>query len=227
MTADCHLGHITGRRIKSASDDDGILCAYHQSHTKTVDRASSSSLEKVLVGGKRIIEETLRLLGTVSLIHHDTQSQEQDGQDGGNSPTSPDAAAASHFLTCLGATRLTRCDSYVDVSSLPYPRIRVAPRGGYTNFFPERLHIMLENPEEHGMNGSLTWCPHGRAFHIHSFNDSAESLSQSRGFRLSSCSRNLGLYGFLRVASGPDKGAYYHPLFLRGTFYDLLVRLLT
>jgi len=34
--------------------------------------------------------------------------------------------------------------------------------------------------------------------------------------KLTSFQRQLNLYGFLRVASGRDRGAYYHPLFLRG-----------
>ena len=34
--------------------------------------------------------------------------------------------------------------------------------------------------------------------------------------RWNSFTRQLHLYGFLRVSSGLDTGAYYHPLFLRG-----------
>lgn len=33
--------------------------------------------------------------------------------------------------------------------------------------------------------------------------------------------RQLSLYGFRRVNSGPDKGGYYHPLFLKGK-HDLV-----
>lgn len=41
---------------------------------------------------------------------------------------------------------------------------RHAPRGGVTVAFPERLHEMLSQMDEEGLDDVVSWQPHGRCF---------------------------------------------------------------
>jgi len=78
---------------------------------------------------------------------------------------------------------------------------------------------MLHELELSGEDDIVSWLPHGRAFLVKDMNRFMK-LIVPRYFieqtRWSSFSRQLNLYGFLRVANGPDVGAYYHELFLKG-----------
>lgn len=92
---------------------------------------------------------------------------------------------------------------------------RKGPRGGVTTPFPVKLHMLLEHNEyEH----IISWQPHGRCFLLHDPKKFLE-IVMPRSFKqtkLTSFQRQLNLYGFSRLTSGPDKGGYYHELFLRG-----------
>lgn len=84
--------------------------------------------------------------------------------------------------------------------------------------FPVKLHETLSQIEADGMNGIVGWMPHGRAFKIHKQQEFIDEVLP-RYFvmtKKSSFLRQLNLYGFNRLSSGPDRGAYYHELFLRG-----------
>lgn len=77
---------------------------------------------------------------------------------------------------------------------------------------------MLVEMEEAGNDGIISFFAHGRAFGIHDPERfvgevMAKYFKQSR---LSSFQRQLNLYGFTRISSGPDTGGYYHELFLKG-----------
>ena len=89
------------------------------------------------------------------------------------------------------------------------------PRGGVTHPFPVKLHALLDNnPHEE----IISWQPHGRAFLLHS-PDEFQKVIMPKHFKqtkIPSFTRQLNLYGFNRLTSGPDKGAYYHDLFMRG-----------
>jgi len=65
----------------------------------------------------------------------------------------------------------------------------------------------------------VSFLPHGRAFQVHKVNKFLNKILP-RYFRQQtkwkSFSRQLQLYGFVRVKSGRDAGAYYHELFLKG-----------
>jgi len=59
---------------------------------------------------------------------------------------------------------------------------------------------------------------HGQAFAIHRPKDFAE-IVMPKYFKMGSFAsfqRQLNLYCFDRVGDGPDRGAYKHPLFIRG-----------
>lgn len=127
------------------------------------------------------------------------------------------------------ASRVIETSSYPDVDaalpSAPRRRGFVAAerrkaKPGVKATFTSKLHNLLERAEIEYYDNLIAWRPHGRAFVIP---DKAifareilpkefEGMSQYATFQ-----RQLNLYGFLRLTrAGPDKEAYYHPLFLRG-----------
>jgi HSF-type DNA-binding len=111
---------------------------------------------------------------------------------------------------------------YFDASSLddPVPLYdsKRKTRGGVTEPFPEKLHRMLKETEESGESDLVSFFPHGRAFAIHHVERFCREIMPRyfKQSRLSSFQRQLNLYGFIRIAAGPDTGGYYHELFLKG-----------
>ena len=88
----------------------------------------------------------------------------------------------------------------------------------YSAAFPIKLHEALLCIEEYGSDRIISWQPHGRSFKIHKQKE-FELIILPKYFvmtKKSSFLRQLNLYGFHRLSAGPDKGAYYHELFLRG-----------
>lgn len=68
------------------------------------------------------------------------------------------------------------------------------------------------------MDHIASWRPHGRCFMVHDHLE-LQKYALPIWFRHSnhaSFQRQLNLYSFVRCNQGKDKGAYYHPLFLRG-----------
>lgn len=111
---------------------------------------------------------------------------------------------------------------YFDASSLDDPdEIALSnrrTRGGVTEPFPEKLHRMLCDTVESGTTDIISFFPHGRAFGIHHPERFCREIMPKyfKQSRLSSFQRQLNLYGFTRISSGPDCGGYYHELFLMG-----------
>ena len=92
-------------------------------------------------------------------------------------------------------------------------------RGGITTPFPMQLYDMLQHADTRGFNNIVSWQSHGRAFLVHQPQRFVKEVMPLffRQTRMSSFQRQLSLYGFLRLSrKGPDHGAYYHELFLRG-----------
>ncbi|CAJ1931127.1 unnamed protein product [Cylindrotheca closterium] len=105
---------------------------------------------------------------------------------------------------------------YRDFSSVPDAAGFVRKKtGGVTQPFPEKLHEMLEMANQPNV---VTWLPHGRAFLVRKPKEFTEHIMPRyfRQTKLTSFQRQLNLYGFRRITQGPDAGAYYHELFLRG-----------
>mmetsp|Transcript_29776 Transcript_29776/g.61902 ORF Transcript_29776/g.61902 Transcript_29776/m.61902 type:complete len:502 (-) Transcript_29776:310-1815(-) len=94
---------------------------------------------------------------------------------------------------------------------------RRGPRGGVSVPFPTKLHVMLSKVEEEGLGHVVSWQPHGRCFAVHDPKAFVENIMPKyfRQSKLTSFQRQLNLYGFCRLTSGTDRGAYYHELFLR------------
>eukprot|EP00546_Thalassionema_frauenfeldii_P015969 CAMPEP_0178899406 /NCGR_PEP_ID=MMETSP0786-20121207/2880_1 /TAXON_ID=186022 /ORGANISM="Thalassionema frauenfeldii, Strain CCMP 1798" /LENGTH=339 /DNA_ID=CAMNT_0020570255 /DNA_START=111 /DNA_END=1130 /DNA_ORIENTATION=- len=87
--------------------------------------------------------------------------------------------------------------------------------------FPLKLHQMLKEVEEDGLSNIVGWRPHGRCFLVKDHTKFSGEIMPHffRQSKFSSFQRQLNLYGFKRLSSGPDKGAYYHELFLRGMLH--------
>eukprot|EP00547_Thalassionema_nitzschioides_P003045 CAMPEP_0194205706 /NCGR_PEP_ID=MMETSP0156-20130528/4930_1 /TAXON_ID=33649 /ORGANISM="Thalassionema nitzschioides, Strain L26-B" /LENGTH=280 /DNA_ID=CAMNT_0038932061 /DNA_START=59 /DNA_END=898 /DNA_ORIENTATION=- len=84
--------------------------------------------------------------------------------------------------------------------------------------FPLQLHVMLETIEEIGKVDVVSWQPHGRCFVIHDQKEFIRIVMPAfmKQSKFPSFRRQLNLYGFQRISTGPDQGGYYHELFLRG-----------
>lgn len=89
---------------------------------------------------------------------------------------------------------------------------------GDTIPFPFKMHDILSRMDFDGHSDIMSWMPHGRAFKIHDLDGFHEHILPVyfRHTKKSSLLRQLNLYGFRRISAGPDKGSYYHELFLRG-----------
>jgi len=136
---------------------------------------------------------------------------------------------AVRIPTVLGTTLRCRSDPYIDASRLlgiDQEAEGVARKDSL--FFPEKLYHMLQDVEHRGETDIASWLPHGRAFLVRDPDRFVQEVLPryfSRQTKWGSFSRQLQLYGFLRVmpAGGGDGnskkrdvGSSYHELFLRG-----------
>jgi hypothetical protein len=133
----------------------------------------------------------------------------------------PSPGTASRVLKVLGTTLRSKADRFVDVSRLPRQEAGLGEkRRGASVFFPEILYRLLEDATHDGASsgGVVGWLSHGRGFRVgdkHRFAQEVLPKYFLGQTKWASFSRQLNLYGFLRITSGPDYGAYYHELFLR------------
>eukprot|EP00934_Nitzschia_sp_Nitz4_P009187 Nitzschia sp. Nitz4//scaffold54_size114964//84269//85502//NITZ4_003861-RA/size114964-processed-gene-0.190-mRNA-1//-1//CDS//3329554381//9177//frame0 len=126
-------------------------------------------------------------------------------------------------LTTKGFQRHFAVHNYHDYSLTTSNQLDVdinlkASRGGVHNPFPAVLHNMMSESESRGFSDIVAWQPHGRAFLIHKPKEFVNDVLPKyfKHSKLSSFQRQLALYGFVRLThDGPDRGAYYHELFLR------------
>mmetsp|Transcript_20421 Transcript_20421/g.30305 ORF Transcript_20421/g.30305 Transcript_20421/m.30305 type:complete len:340 (-) Transcript_20421:89-1108(-) len=140
--------------------------------------------------------------------------------------SSDNASYETMLLQELGNSSVRRRkenSGYFDASTLADPSpVSVTyhpPRGGgVTEPFPEKLHRLLSEVEEKKQDDIIGFFSHGRAFAIHDREGFVEEIMPKyfKQSRLSSFQRQLNLYGFTRITSGPDLGGYYHELFLKG-----------
>ena len=90
-------------------------------------------------------------------------------------------------------------------------------RGGVIEPFPEKLHRLLMEVEAAGRSDVISFVADGRAFCIHKPDKFFKEIVPLyfRQSRLSSFKRQLNLYGFELVNTGPARGGYYHELFVK------------
>eukprot|EP01083_Nonionella_stella_P001224 3581_1 len=110
---------------------------------------------------------------------------------------------------------------YLDYSTIPDTVGFVRKKtGGVTKPFPEKLYEMLsiESLPHTDTSIVVSWLAHGRAFIVRKPKQFTTQIMPKyfRQTKLTSFQRQLNLYGFRRITQGPDAGAYYHELFLRG-----------
>jgi len=118
----------------------------------------------------------------------------------------------------------TPSSQYHDFSSAPDIDIPRKTKGGVKIPFPVKLfhllyYIDLYEPE---LAQIISWQPHGRCFLARDIKRMEEHNVLARFFRqknYASFRRQLNIWGFKRIIKGPDHGAYYHELFLRGKPY--------
>ena len=88
-----------------------------------------------------------------------------------------------------------------------------------TKQFPWKLHEMLDLVEKRGQDTIVSWLPGGRAFRVHMPDLFVEKVMKLcfNQTKYKSFQRQLNLWGFERKTKEcGEKGAYFHPLFLRG-----------
>jgi hypothetical protein len=90
-------------------------------------------------------------------------------------------------------------------------------RGGVIEPFPEKLHRLLLEVEAAGRADVISFVANGRAFAIHKPDKFFKEIVPLyfRQSRLSSFKRQLNLYGFELINTGPARGGYYHELFVK------------
>jgi hypothetical protein len=76
---------------------------------------------------------------------------------------------------------------------------------------------MLEQMAKNGSPHVISWQPHGKAFRVHNPEVFARAIMPHyfNQTKYKSFQRQLYMYGFHRTNKGPDKGAYYHDLFIQ------------
>ena len=87
----------------------------------------------------------------------------------------------------------------------------------HTQPFPEKLHRLLLEVEAAGRGDVISFVASGRAFAIHKPDKFFKEIVPLyfRQSRLSSFKRQLNLYGFELINTGPARGGYYHELFVK------------
>jgi hypothetical protein len=125
-------------------------------------------------------------------------------------------------LKTLGSSLRQRSDPYIDCVDLDIASPKAdkfkSVRGGVAETFQEKLQRMLKDTEEEGLTNIVSFLPHGRAFRVHDVDRFVKEI-MPRYFnqsKWSSFTRQLNLWGFLRITTGPDVGGFYHELFLKG-----------
>ena len=84
--------------------------------------------------------------------------------------------------------------------------------------FPWKLHRILDDADIKGFNDIISWVPSENGFKVHKTKQFDEDIMPKYfdKTKYKSFQRQLNMWGFDRVGSGPYKGAYLHSCFVRG-----------
>ena len=140
-------------------------------------------------------------------------------------PTQVDPARVlgGEVLEALGTNLRAKSDPYIDVSGVvdPIPEEVITlcrTRGGVCEPFPVKLHRMLSDVEKDNISDVVSFASHGRSFSVHDMDKFVSQVMPKyfKQTKWNSFARQLNMYGFIRITSGPNAGGYYHELFLKG-----------
>mmetsp|Transcript_58013 Transcript_58013/g.141755 ORF Transcript_58013/g.141755 Transcript_58013/m.141755 type:complete len:528 (-) Transcript_58013:61-1644(-) len=83
--------------------------------------------------------------------------------------------------------------------------------------FPMKLFQMLEDTERDGHKWICSWSADGTCFKVHNTHAFVDKVMPIyfRQTRYKSFQRQCHLYGYVRLSSGPNKGHYAHPKFIK------------
>jgi hypothetical protein len=129
--------------------------------------------------------------------------------------------SVSQTLVKLGSSIRRRSDSYVDCAALGRPSQNKdwSIRHARSESFPMKVFRMLQDTEDQGLTDIASFFSHGRAFGVHDEDRFVKEILPKyfNQTKLSSFTRQLALWGFLRIRIGHDiDGGFYHDLFLNG-----------
>jgi len=84
--------------------------------------------------------------------------------------------------------------------------------------FPWKLHRILDDADIKGFSDIISWVPSENGFKVHKTKQFDEDIMPKYfdKTKYKSFQRQLNMWGFDRVGSGPYKGAYLHSCFVRG-----------
>lgn len=84
--------------------------------------------------------------------------------------------------------------------------------------FPWKLHRILNDADAKGFNDIISWVPAENGFKVHKTKQFDDEIMPKYfdKTKYKSFQRQLNMWGFDRVGSGPYKGAYLHDCFRRG-----------
>lgn len=84
--------------------------------------------------------------------------------------------------------------------------------------FPWKLHRILDDADANDFNDVISWVPTQNGFKVHKPKtfDTDIMPKYFNNTKYKSFQRQLNMWGFDRVGSGPYKGAYLHRFFVRG-----------
>jgi len=83
--------------------------------------------------------------------------------------------------------------------------------------FPWQLHEMLDTCEKKGLDHIISWLPNNASFRVHNHPVFMNSIIGTffKQTKYKSFQRQLNIWGFHRITTGPNKGGYCHRHFIR------------
>jgi HSF-type DNA-binding len=163
---------------------------------------------------------------SLTSFHTPTEEDPSNRPTAISSSNSPKTFTKLQLLQHLGSVLRKRSDPLIDcvgiemeeeVDAVPARSKGRSKGDSLIPPFPQHLHRTLLQIEKDGNSDVVSFYPHGRAFKVHDMGRFVAEILPKH-FKLNkwtSFRRQLNLYGFLRVRTGPDATAYYHVLFLQ------------